>query len=200
MTRLLVVRHGRTVWNATGRVQGQSDIPLDEIGEAQAQAAAPLLAARRPDLIVSSDLGRAARTAAPVGELTGLLVQTDPRLRERGYGDWEGMNDTDIEARWPDAFHRWRTTGEVDANGVEPLRDVGKRAGEALRAVAEQVGDGTAVVVTHAGAARRGIGSLLDWPPEAVRTLGALDNGHWADLVHGTRGWRLAAYNIGAVA
>ena len=66
-------RHGQTQWNVEGRFQGQSDIPLDEAGEAQAQRAARLLAGLRPDLIVSSDLLRASATAAPLARLTGSV-------------------------------------------------------------------------------------------------------------------------------
>jgi ribosome silencing factor RsfS/YbeB/iojap len=79
--RLVLWRHGQTVWNAERRFQGQSDIPLDEVGQAQAERAARLLAALRPDLIVSSDLSRAAQTAAPLSRLTGLEVTLDKDLR-----------------------------------------------------------------------------------------------------------------------
>ena len=79
-------RHGQTVWNAERRFQGQSDIALDDVGQAQAERAARLLAALRPDLIVSSDLSRAAQTAAPLSRLTGLAVTLDKDLRERSGG------------------------------------------------------------------------------------------------------------------
>src|SRR5260370_32298135 len=96
-------RPGRTTWNAERRFQGQSDIPLDETGQAQAERAARLLAALRPDLIVSSDLSRAASTAAPLARLTGLEVTLDKDLRERHGGCWEGLSDTEIRERYPEA-------------------------------------------------------------------------------------------------
>ena len=83
-------RHGQTTWNAERRFQGQSDIPLDATGQAQAERAARLLAGLRPDMIVSSDLSRAASTAAPLAQLTGLDVILDKDLRERHGGQWEG--------------------------------------------------------------------------------------------------------------
>src|ERR1035437_598375 len=79
-TRLLLWRHGQTQWNVEGRFQGQSDIPLDAVGHQQAERAARLLAALRPDVIISSDLGRALATAAPLARLTGL---TQRRPNER---------------------------------------------------------------------------------------------------------------------
>src|SRR5690606_19337304 len=81
--RLILWRHGQTAWNVTGRVQGQTDVDLDETGVAQAAATAPRVAQYRPDLIVSSDLRRAARTAAALADVTGLPVEYDARLRER---------------------------------------------------------------------------------------------------------------------
>jgi len=95
-------RHGQTTWNAEHRFQGQSDIPLDETGHAQAERAARLLAALRPDLIVSSDLSRAVSTAAPLARLAGLEVILDKDLRERSGGSWEGLTDTEIRERYPD--------------------------------------------------------------------------------------------------
>src|SRR5690242_19637486 len=83
--RLVLWRHGQTEWNMQGRFQGQTDIPLDEIGQQQAERAARLLAALQPSAIFSSDLIRAAATAAPLARLTGLTVTLDKDLRER-YG------------------------------------------------------------------------------------------------------------------
>ena len=85
-------RHGQTMWNVEHRFQGQTDIPLDETGEAQAEYAARRLATLRPDAIFSSDLIRAASTAAPLARLTGVPVTLDKELRERFGGDWEGLN------------------------------------------------------------------------------------------------------------
>ena len=81
-------RHGQTMWNVEHRFQGQTDIPLDETGEAQAEYAARRLATLRPNAIFSSDLTRAASTAAPLARLTGLSVTPDKELRERFGGDW----------------------------------------------------------------------------------------------------------------
>ena len=88
--RLVLLRHGQTIWNVEHRFQGHTDIPLDETGAAQAERAGRLLAGLRPDAIVSSDLGRAVATAQPLAKLTGLVVSIDKDLRERSGGRWEG--------------------------------------------------------------------------------------------------------------
>lgn len=197
MTRLLVWRHGRTSWNATRRLQGQSDIDLDDVGRAQADAAAVLLAAAGPDSIVSSDLGRARRTAAPLAARTGLPVRIDPRLRERAYGDWEGLTGTEIRTRFPAAYRRWRAGRSVSAHGVEDLSDLAKRAGEALTEAAASVPGGTVVVVAHGGAAKLGVGALLGWSEDTLLRLEGLDNCHWSELRSDESGWRLVAHNLG---
>ena len=94
--RVLLLRHGRTRWNAEHRFQGQADPPLDDVGRAQAYEVAGLVAALRPGVLVSSDATRAMQTAAPIGEVTGLQIKTDPRLRERSLGHWEGLTRDEV--------------------------------------------------------------------------------------------------------
>ncbi len=199
MTRLIVWRHGNTDWNAAGRVQGQSDVPLNDLGREQARAAAPLLAALRPDVIVASDLRRAADTAAALAAVTGLPVRPDPRLRERYFGLWQGLLLTEAAERHPDEYARWRA-GEPDPGaGIETLDDLGKRMGAALQEAADA--GGTVVVATHGGAARQGVGQLLGWEHGVLRTIGPLQNCHWTELRHDdARGWHLRAHNVGVPA
>ena len=101
-TQLILVRHGRTVWNAADRIQGQADIELDDVGQDQARRVAPLLAAYRPDLIVCSDLVRAVQTAEPLARQTGLPVEYDARLRERHFGPWQGLTLPEVAEAYPD--------------------------------------------------------------------------------------------------
>src|SRR5690606_12679896 len=148
-------RHGITDWNAARRIQGHSDPPLNPQGRAQAAAAAPLLAARRPVAIVSSDLRRCLQTAAPLAELTGLPVTRDSRLRERSYGEWEGLTLAEVAERWPESHARRQAGGDAAdlGHGIERPADVTERVGEALREIAEAAPGETTVVVTHGGAA-----------------------------------------------
>ena len=198
MTRLLVVRHGRTGYNASRTIQGQLDVPLDEVGRGQAAAVAPRLAAFKPEAIVSSDLRRAADTAAPLAELTGLPVWSDPRLRERSFGRWEGLHGDEIAERYPEEYGRWQAGKDVDGCGVEELDEVAKRASAALREAADQAPDGTVVVFSHGAAVRYGLAMLLGWPATVPLSLGALGNCRWAELRRDTmRGWQLRGYNLG---
>jgi glucosyl-3-phosphoglycerate phosphatase len=198
-TRLIVWRHGNTDWNAGGRVQGQTDVPLNELGRQQAVDAADLLVRLRPAALVSSDLCRAADTAAALAALTGLSVTYDERLRERSFGQWEGHAMKKIALTRPVEYARWVAGADVIGGDVETLDDLGKRVADAFQAAAEQVTPGSTVVVaTHGAAARSGIAQLLGWPREHLRTLRALQNCHWAELTHDDeRGWQLGAYNVG---
>ncbi|MFI5491676.1 histidine phosphatase family protein [Actinoplanes sp. NPDC051859] len=201
-TRLVVWRHGNTDWNAAGRVQGQTDVPLNAVGEQQAVDAAELLVRLRPGALVSSDLRRASDTAAALAALTGLSVQHDDRLRERHFGSWQGLTMTEVAETRPDEHAAWRAGADVVGGGVETLDDLGKRVGDALQAAVDAAPAGSTVVVaTHGGAARYGIGHLLGWPREQLRTLRVLQNCHWVELTHSeTLGWQLAAYNVGPFA
>ena len=148
-------RHGQTVWNAEHRFQGQSDIPLDTTGEAQAERAARLLAALRPSLIASSDLQRATMTAAPLARLTGIEVGVDKDLRERFGGRWEGLTDTEIREQFPAEYASWEVPdGETSAV-------VAHRAKAAMQRVADALAPGALAVVVSHGAAIRLVSAVL---------------------------------------
>lgn len=196
MTRLIVWRHGITVWNAENRVQGQTDVALDAVGHEQAATAAVALAARHPDAIVASDLSRARQTAEPLAALTGLPVSLDPRLRERDFGEWQGLRMPEVAERFPEAHARWRAGLLVGACGMEEIEDLAKRVAAALQEAAERVPQGTVVVTTHGGAAKYGVAALLGWPLSIGRTLGTLTNCHWIELRSDpVTGWRMLSYN-----
>ena len=207
--RLVLWRHGQTVWNAERRFQGQSDIPLDETGQAQADRAARLLAGLRPDLIVSSDLSRAASTAAALARLTGLEVTLDKDLRERHGGCWEGLTDTEIRARYPAAHASWNPPDG------EPSLVVAERVAGALHRVAAALAErpvlaerpagqpgpttGLAVVVSHGAALRLGMSRLLGMPDELFSVLGPLSNCSWSVLGRRHDRWRLLEHNAGTL-
>lgn len=196
--RLILWRHGQTAWNLTGRVQGQTDVDLDETGVAQAAATAPRVAEYRPDLIISSDLRRAARTAEALADFTGLPVEYDSRLRERYYGEWQGLEHAEIKERYPEQYARWGIVEPIGVDTIELLPDMAARVAAAMRDIAERIGPGgTAVLVTHGAAARAGMCVLLGWPVEHERSLGVLRNCGIAELrCADQRGWQLRAYNL----
>ncbi|MEO3861130.1 histidine phosphatase family protein [Acrocarpospora sp. B8E8] len=195
MTRRIVcLRHGQTRWNVEHRFQGHTDIPLDEVGVAQAARAASLLAALKPTMIVSSDLQRAHQTALPLARLTGLTVTVDKELRERGGGDWEGLTREEIRAGWPAEFKSWRAP-----NG-ESVTDVAHRVNVAVRRWAASLAeDGLLVVASHGAAIRLGIAALLGLPEPLWPILGGLGNCSWSILEESSRGWRLTEHNAGTL-
>jgi probable phosphoglycerate mutase len=196
--RLLIVRHGRTGYNATQRIQGQFDTELDEVGRAQAQAAAPQLAAYSPVAIVSSDLRRAADTAAALAVVTGLPVRYDFRLRERSFGAWQGMLNDEVASRYPTEYTRWQAGQPIDGCDVEELDDLAKRATAAFQEAADLAPEGTVAVFCHGGTAKYGLAALLGWPPKVLPTVSSLGNCRWIELRRDTvRGWQLRGYNLG---
>lgn len=203
--RLILLRHGRTAWNAERRFQGQADPPLDEVGRAQAYEVAALIAALRPQLLVSSDAQRATQTAVPLGEVTGVSVTIEPRLRERSLGHWEGLTRDDVAAQFPDEYADWIAGGDVSRRGGETRDQVAARAVAAFTDLPEVE---TAVLVTHSATAMALCNSLLGIPQQ-IHPLGPLANCHWSelmaeqdDLAERNDGvaprWRLRAHNIGA--
>jgi glucosyl-3-phosphoglycerate phosphatase len=193
VVRLVLWRHGQTAWNAQRRFQGQTDVPLDEVGRQQASRSAGLIAALKPAAIVSSDLARATGTAEPLARLTGLAVAVDADLRERYGGGWEGLTDTEIRSRYPDAYAAWEP-----ADG-EAFDAVAVRAAAAFERIAAGLEDGSlAVVVSHGAAINLGISRLLGLP-ERERVIGPLANCSWSMLGLRAGRWRLLQHNVGAL-
>jgi len=187
-------RHGQTIWNAERRFQGQTDIPLDLTGEAQAASAASRLATLRPDAIFSSDLSRAAGTAAPLAKLTGIAITLDKDLRERSGGSWEGLTDTEIGERFPAERATWNPP---DGESTAAVAD---RVGAALLRIAASIGDGgLAVVVSHGAALRLGMARLLGLTEEGFGVLGPLSNCSWSVLGLRNGHWRLLEHNAGTL-
>ena len=199
---IVLWRHGQTAYNAEARLQGQSDIELNETGVAQARAAAASLAELGPTRIISSDLSRALLTAQELGERCGVPVEPEPRLRERSFGVWEGLTHEEIEGGWPDAFQAWRQGREPEGIGADTRREVGERVAAALLEAAADLGeDGVLVAVAHGAAITLGLSELLGLDPGEWFGLGGLDNCAWAIVRPdpGRRpGWRLTAHNLTA--
>jgi probable phosphoglycerate mutase len=187
MIDLVVVRHGETEWNRIRRLQGHTDIALNETGIEQAVKLAVALADEKIAAIHASDLGRALATATPVAAGLGLTVTTHASLRERNYGVLEGLTYAEIEERHPEEAQRMRgrdvTTRFV--NG-ESAQEFFERATEAVGAIAEAeallpplpgTSHRTVLVVTHGGvldmlyrsACGKALDAPRDWPtPNAV--------------------------------
>jgi broad specificity phosphatase PhoE len=146
VTRILLVRHGQSVWNADGRWQGQADPPLSELGQTQAASASARIGI--VDGIYASDLLRAHQTAEIVAAPIGADVAVDRRLRERAAGDWEGRTRAEIDERWPGYLESGRRPP-----GYEADESILARVLEVLGEIAE-AHDGDVLVVTHGGVVR----------------------------------------------
>lgn len=147
MAQILLARHGETDWNLGRRVQGHTDIPLNATGIAQAQALADELAHEPIVAVYSSDLSRARDTAAAVAARHGLPVSVDPNLREKNFGSWEGLTDTEIRERFPDAKRgAW--------GDAETTEAVAERVVTALSRVDQAHPDALVLVVAHGGPLR----------------------------------------------
>jgi broad specificity phosphatase PhoE len=199
--RIVMWRHGRTVWNALGRFQGQIDIALDDVGREQAVESARRLAALAPDLLVSSDLQRTRDTMAALQALTGTEVLLDSRLRETYAGEWQGCTGAEIAAQWPEEYKAWRAGDPLlRVGGGETRQEVAERMSVAVRDIAAKLpDDGLAVLTTHGGAARLGIAALIGMPLERFTNIGGLSNGSWSMLRDTDQGWVLVEHNAGTL-
>jgi broad specificity phosphatase PhoE len=144
---LVLVRHGETDWNRDGRVQGHTDVPLNDTGRQQARAVADLLAEQPLSAAYSSDLARALETATIVAGPLGLEVVALEGLREKHFGSWEGLTGDEVRARYPQAATgHWgdgETTEAMTARVLGALHEIAAaHPGEAV------------LVVTHGGPMR----------------------------------------------
>jgi glucosyl-3-phosphoglycerate phosphatase len=191
VVKLVLWRHGQTIYNVERRFQGQSDVPLNVVGIQQAARAARYLAALRPDALFSSDLSRATATAAALARLTGLPVQLDKDLRERSGGSWEGRTATEIQELDPAAYSAWEPPDGETAVAVAD------RASAAMARIADSLAGGSlAVVVGHGGALGFGAARLLGIPDD-LRALGPFGNCRWSVVSRRHGRWRLLEHNVG---
>ena len=151
MTTLIFVRHGETDWNAQHRWQGHSDTRLNDVGREQARRLAEEL--ETVDAVYSSDLARARETAEILAARLSLEVRLDPRLRERGFGAWEGMTMNEIESSFPEEQARWRA-GNAAGVGEESFEAFATRVGSFIEEVSRRHDGEAILVVAHGGTIR----------------------------------------------
>jgi uncharacterized phosphatase len=176
------IRHGQTNWNRDERLQGASDIPLNDVGREQAAQAVGVLSATGTtwDAIVSSPLSRARETAEIIAAGLGIeLGPTYDDLIERNYGDGEGATAADIAQKWPD--HNYP--------GLESLESVVARATRALGLIADTYGDKNVIIVCHGTLIRYTLSEFAGYKFDAIR------NGSVATFERQNGGWHVLSVN-----
>ncbi len=186
MLTLYLVRHGQTAYNATGRVQGWLDVPLDDVGKAQALSVGQRFANKRVNVVYTSPLSRAAETARAISAACNRDVMLDLRLREYNMGDWTGLTGDEIAAFTP-AYHVANHEAQIP-NGESAI-DMRRRVDAFLAdVIARHTSRETVVAVSHGGTLGMVVAAMLNMP--AVRrqpfTFGntaiakaTLEHGHW---------------------
>lgn len=206
--RLVLWRHGQTLWNAENRHQGQIDIPLNDVGREQARHAAQTLLAMKPTHVIASDLERALETGQILANLAGVSLSTDERLRETFAGEWQGMTRDEIVAKYPADYAAWGGDSEIRPGGGETRWEVSQRVVAAIEdALLNIPAGGTLVVASHGGALRSALGRLLGLDPRQWTILGVLANAQWSVLSELDENmpklpdlkWRLQEYNAGSL-
>jgi len=170
LARLILIRHGVTVWNLEGRYQGHIDSPLTVRGRAQARAAGRRLRHVPFDHVYSSDLGRSVDTAAAISRLTERSVTLDPRLRERNFGVFHGLTLAEIQLQWPAQYGEYMCGGpqHVIPDG-ESLEQLHLRAVACMEELAARHPDQCIVVVGHGGSLSAMVKHALGLPLALVR-------------------------------
>ncbi len=195
LTRLIAVRHGETAWNVEARLQGQLDIPLNDRGREQARRAARWLAEDAPDVVVSSDLARARATAEAIATFNRCPLLTDPGLRERSFGSFQGFTHAEVAERWPEQSLRWRQRDPDFAPGDgESLRVFHARCVETFDRIVDQHAGKTIVMVAHGGVLDCLYRAASRVDLDAPRTW-QLDNAAINRLLHTASGLTLVGWN-----
>lgn len=194
--RLLLVRHGESEWNASGRLQGQADPPLSNLGRHQAARAAARLVDEPIDAIVASDLQRASETAKALAGAVGLPVSERADLREVDLGSWTGAVREEIERDDPDAWRRWRVEGVEGWEGGERYADAMDRVATALRSIASEWTGRTVVAVSHGGCIRLATCHLLGMSASDLGRIMSIGNASITEfLVESDGGGRIVRLN-----
>jgi broad specificity phosphatase PhoE len=188
---LFLARHGETEWNRIGRWQGKTDIPLSETGRDQARALADRLSDRGVTDIYTSDLSRARETAEIVAAALGVTrVSSDPRLRERGFGCFEGLTREECAERHAEAWARYLADRRATPTGAEPQEQVEARVIAALTAVAESADrPGHVLVVSHGAAISSFVRSITGVAPPPIANTALFLVSVWAGWLHLDHAW-----------
>lgn len=173
--RLILIRHGRTEWNVAGRVQGRTDIPLDDLGHAQAEAIARRLSDVEIDAIYASPLSRAYDTARAIATHHICGIHVAEELTEINFGAWEGKTGRELEAQYADLWQDWNWILHPETcrkMGAESADDILQRALRCMNAVlAAHPAHATVVLVSHTMPIKLLTAHLIGLPAGRIRAL-----------------------------
>ena len=193
--RLVLVRHAQSTWNGLGKIQGQLDPPLSERGREQAQRVAQRLAGLRWSGFYSSDLARAAETAAYIAKGLESEAVAVRELREIYLGEWEGLTRADLEERYPDLWARWLADPSWDLPpGGEGARNFEARVATTLQQILDQHPEGDVLVVTHGGVIQVALGHVVGRRSAGIFPF-RIENASITTLEHGRRRQIISAVN-----
>lgn len=194
--RLLLARHGRTEWHRDNRYVSRTDIGIDETGREQARTLARRAKEESPALVLSSPLKRAVLTAEPAAEACGLELETDDRLRELDFGDWEGKTFDEIRSEDPERAERFLHSAEHGFPGGEPLDDGARRILEVFEDLRLSQAGLTVLVVAHNTLLRLGLCAVLGVPlGDYRRRLPRVVNAAISEVRFGEGGGALYSFN-----
>lgn len=172
MTKIILIRHGETNWNLTGRYQGQTDIALSEKGLSQVKYVADRLYREAIDAVYSSDLDRAYQTAKGIAVKHKLSVKKDERFREINFGAWEGLTYDEIQAKWPNELKLFfSTTSQAEIPDGEKITMLAERVSAAIKQIVADNPDKTIAIVAHGMVIRAAIAHFLHLPLDYVWSL-----------------------------
>ncbi len=194
MTTFYLIRHGETDWNVSGRWQGHTDIPLNDIGRAQAARLAERLHDHGPhfDVLYSSDLLRAWETAQFAGRAVGMEPQPMSALREIDLGSWSGLTRAEIMERDPDTLAQVDAGVDLPRGGAERFADLVARVSSAAEQLAEKHSGQRVALVTHGGVVRA---LLHHAAPDARAWHTHIGNTSITIVVHNEHGWDIVSVN-----
>lgn len=196
---IIFIRHGETDWNSSLRYQGHGMIPLNQRGRDQARKAGERLKRYGATALYTSDITRAAETAAIIGDIVGLEAQPMPNLREIDVGQWEGLTPEELYRRYPDHMREYdRDPARTVRLGGESYAQLQERALAALNDIqAAHPGDETVLAVSHGGTIRALLCHVIGLDLINFGRMW-LDNGSFTELRSSTSGWRLLRLNDAA--
>lgn len=195
-TRLILIRHGQTDWNAGGRFQGQADIPLNQHGVEQAESLAAHADRLGFDRVVASDLVRAVETGRLLAEARGVPLTQDARLREIHVGTWEGMTPDEAWADDPAAKEALLSGVDFRRSATgETATEAGQRVRDALADLGGRFEGETTAIVGHGLALRVGMALLVGLDHSASLAFNGLWNCSWTTLERRAGAWKILHYN-----